>query len=103
MLLEIPQSHQFELAGYTQVADHRFDKSKALKGLDERKLKEIAVSSFVTSGVNRLVKVMPATAHSNAMDNEAQYPPGQGVPQWKLRCPLRAQVIAKILPGQRYS
>jgi hypothetical protein len=40
--------------------------------------------TFTTAGTNRLVKVLPNTPHSELMNYDEQYPPGHGVPQWKL-------------------
>jgi hypothetical protein len=58
--------------------------------------------TFTTVGVNRLVKVMPNTPHAEHMENDEQYPPGLGVPQWKLTSKINAEVVAIIKAGERY-
>ena len=101
-LLQTPSKRGFELLGYTQVAGHRFDKD-ALKTLDVDKLKELVMqNAFTTVGTNRLVKVIPNIPHSNSMTDDEQYPPGWGVPQWKLTTTLTARVIAVVKAGETY-
>lgn len=101
-LLQVPGKSQFNLLGYTQVAEHKISK-EAFNGLDTDKLKELLLrETFTTFGVNRLVKVIPKTEHTKSMTNDEQYPPGWGVPQWKLTAELPAQVIAELKPGERY-
>lgn len=101
-LMQIPAKNQFELLGYTQVAGHKINDA-SFRGLDVDKLKEMVVrDTFTTVGVNRLVKVLPDTPHSEFMDNDEQYPPGWGVPQWKLTHKLNAEVVAIIKEGERY-
>lgn len=36
------------------------------------------------------------------VNDDDQYPPGWGIPQWKLTSPLPAQVVAVINAGERY-
>src|SRR6476661_2286058 len=82
-LLQTPSKTQFELLGYTQVAEHRFNMDR-LKSLDVSKLKESLIQiTFTTVGTDRLVKVLPNTPHAEYMNNDEQYPPGWGIPQWK--------------------
>ncbi|CAN5898825.1 hypothetical protein BH11BAC4_BH11BAC4_14760 [soil metagenome] len=101
-LSAIPTNDQFDLLGYTQVAEHRFDASK-LKGLEVNNLKDILRKTvFTRYGLNRLIKIRPNTSHQNSMSDDDQYPPGLGVPQWKLKALIPAKVIAIVLPGQRY-
>ncbi len=102
-LQQIPAKDQFELLGYTQVAEHRFNTS-ALKGLDADKLKEtVRQNTFSLHGVNRLVKILPNILHQPFMKDEDQYPPGSGVPQWKLTSPVYAIVVAIVQAGEKYS
>ena len=102
-LIELPTPHQFELLGYSQVAEHKFNPDKT-KGLDVNKLKELLRKEvFMLTGSKRLVKVIANKPHNDKLDNDTQYPPGQGVPQWKLNTPLAARVIAIALPGKIYS
>ena len=89
-----PAATEFELAGYSQVADHRFDRN-ALNGFDQSKLKNIAQNVWSQPG-EKLVKIIATTRHDSNMTNDDQYPPGQGVPQWKLTNPKPAKVTAII-------
>lgn len=101
-LLQVPGKSGFELLGYSQVAEHKFNK-EALKGLDTDKLKELLLREvFTTVGTNRLVKVIATTEHAKDMNDDDQYPPGWGIPQWKLTSPLPAQVISVVNPGERF-
>lgn len=101
-LLQVPTKSQFNLLGYTQVAEHKIN-SEVFKGLDVDKLKDLLLrETFTTVGVNRLVKVIPKTEHSKEMNDDEQYPPGWGVPQWKLTAEMPAQVIAELHSGERY-
>ncbi len=101
-LQQTPTRDQFDLLGYTQVAGHKIN-GDTFEGLEIDKLKELVIKTvFSNSDVERLVKVLPNTPHSNVMDNDSQYPPGQGVPQWKLTQPLNAQVVAIVTEGQKY-
>lgn len=101
-LQQIPQNNQFELLGYTQVAEHRH-KPINPKELDVNKLKEIVRTTvFSLSGPNKLVKVIPGVSHNPTLGDDEQYPSGEGVPQWKITTPLQAKVIVKVLPGERY-
>jgi hypothetical protein len=101
-LIQLPGLHQFDLLGYSQVAEHRFG-SDATKGLDVDKLKELVVKeTFTLVGPKRLVKVMANTPHDAQLDNDLQYPPGQGVPQWKLTSRVSARVVGVVEEGELY-
>ena len=102
-LQQTPTKDQFDLLGYTQVAGHKIN-GDTFKGLKVDKLKELVIKTKFSNpeGSERLVKVLPNTPHSVVMDNDTQYPPGQGVPQWKLTKPLNAQVVAIVAEGQKY-
>ncbi|MCC3158606.1 hypothetical protein LJ737_15255 [Hymenobacter sp. 15J16-1T3B] len=101
-LLQLPDIDQFELLGYTQVAEHNFS-ANALNGLDINKLKAMVRQNvFTTVGNDRLVKIKPNTPHSEYMSNDEQYPPGSGVPQWKLISKMDAEVIAIVDEGECY-
>jgi len=101
VLQDIPEKYQFELQGYSQVAGHRFQKPQKLE-ID--KLKTLARSSWAWDGPNRLVKVFPVIRHNPNLKDDYQYPPGQGVPQWKLIAPVAARVVAFVdtYPNGRY-
>lgn len=102
-LIQLPTIHQFELLGYSQVAEHKFGKA-ATNGLDVNKLKEMVVKdTFTLVGLKRLVKVMANAPHNDHLNNDIQYPPGQGVPQWKLTGRVSARVIAIVEPERVYS
>ena len=101
-LTQLPAAHQFELLGYSQVAEHKHSPD-ATKGLDVKKLKEIVLKeAFTLFGYKRLVKVMANQSHNDQLNNDTQYPPGQGVPQWKLTSPVDAKVVAIVLPRKVY-
>ena len=102
-LIQLPNANQFEFLGYTQVAEH---KHKAInpKELDVNKLKAIVIKDiFTLVGYKRLVKVIANTPHNAKVDNDIQYPPEQGIPQWKLTSALPARVTAIVLPGKFYA
>lgn len=101
-LIQLPSLQQFELLGYSQVAEHKFS-NDATKGLDVIKLKEMVLrDTFTTSGSKRLIKVMANTPHNDHLQNDIQYPPGLGVPQWKLTSRMPARIITIVLPGKVY-
>lgn len=93
VLIQLPVPNQFELLGYSQVAEHRFNED-AIKGLSVSTLKELVVrESFTLVGPKRLVKIIPLMNHDRLMSSDLQYPPGLGVPQWKLTSRLSARVV----------
>ena len=99
---QMPAKNGFELAGYSQVAEHKLPKDFT-SGLEVAKLKEILTKEiFTLTGEKRLVKVLPITKHKVNMSNDLQYPPGQGIPQWRLTGMLFARVVAVVLPGRVY-
>jgi hypothetical protein len=100
-LLDLPGTHQFEPAAYSNVAKHRF---RTPQDLNIEKLKAEARDGWAIAGGNRLVKVLPAVGHNTAMPDELQYPPGEGAPQWILEVPMRAKVVAVVTgyPQGRY-
>ncbi|MFD2571160.1 hypothetical protein ACFSUS_10975 [Spirosoma soli] len=89
----LPGPADFELRGYSQVADHRWAGTGTM---NVTKLKEIAVAGWEPNGSDALVKVLPVIRHSADMDDDRQYPPGGGVPQWKLVRPLLFQIVAFV-------
>ena len=102
-LEQLPNIDQFELLGYTQVAEHRRN-MEATKGLDINKLKNmVRKETFTVSGINRLVKILPNIPHQLHMSNDEQYPPGTGVPQWKLTKMIVAKIISVVPEGRMYS
>jgi hypothetical protein len=89
------------LAGYSNVATHRHQQPT---DLDIAKIKTMALESWSLTGVERLVKVLATIRHDNSMDPDFQYPPGQGIPQWKVTVQIPGTVIAEVsgAPGSRY-
>lgn len=91
-LTRLPTEGEFELAGYSMTAQHRH---VTPGGLDVRKLKTNAMARWTLSGLDRLIKVIPAIAHDPGMSPDDQYPPGDGVPQWRLLSAIPGIVVAK--------
>jgi hypothetical protein len=100
-LNRLPSLNEFELAAYSNVATHHHQQPT---GLDIDKIKKLAVESWSLTGVERLVKVLAAVRHDNRLDPDFQYPPGQGIPQWKVTVQILGTVIAEVpgAPGSRY-
>jgi hypothetical protein len=104
VLEQLPNNDQFDLLGYSQVAGHKFGVD-ALKGLDVEKLKNmLRQETFALAGINRLVKILPNIPHQTYIGNDEnkQYPPGLGVPQWKLTKEIAAKVIAVVPQNGRF-
>jgi hypothetical protein len=91
--LGLPEVDQFEVAGYSMVATHRFVLSP---GLDPKKLKGDARKGWSLTGGDRLVKVRPAIEHDSGMNPDFQYPHALGIPQWVLKVALPAKVTAVL-------
>ena len=89
----LPTINEVETAGYSQVAGHRH---RPPADLDLRGLRRLAMSEWSMSGPGRLIKVLPETRHDPAIPNDVQYPPGLGIPQWKLIAPVSATVVAML-------
>ena len=99
---QLPTLDQFELAGYSQVAGHRFDAAfdtanyhKDKEALRTRKL--LAMSAWQPTGGDSLVKVIPVTPHDRNRSDEEQYPPGLGIPQWRIIRQLPFRVVSKVV------
>jgi len=88
-----PQAREFETRGYSQVADHRH---ATPPGLDMAVIKRLAMAAWAPGGPDRLVRVIAVTKHNADMEDDDQYPPGKGVPQWKLVESIPATVIAVL-------
>ena len=101
-LISLPGLNEFDFAGYSQVASHRFD-TRALAGYDINKLKNNVLEVWSKPG-EKLVKVIATTGHNAALSNDLQYPPGSGVPQWKLIVRKQAVVrcVVNSYPGGVY-
>src|SRR5579883_1982374 len=91
----LPTLDEFNPRGYSQVADHRYF---APSGVDPAVLGRMAVANWSLFGPNRLIKVFPALPHDEDKDSDFQYPPGLGVPQWRIKRdrPIPATVVAVL-------
>lgn len=92
-LARLPNIEEFETQGYSQVAGHRH---RPPAGLDPLALRKMAMRAWTLTGGDSLVKLTPQTQHNEAIANDAQYPPGRGVPQWKLTRLIPARVVAVL-------
>jgi len=92
----LPKPDEFELAGYSQVAAHRFPEQfrDIEKTLDITQAKKSIINYWSSKvGASGLVKILPVTKHSK-MNDDDQYPPGLGVPQWKLIRPVPMKILS---------
>jgi hypothetical protein len=98
----LPVAADFELRGYSQIADHRWG---GTGNYDVAVLKKIATNAWEESGANGLVKVFPVVGHDSRMKADDQYPPGGGIPQWKLVKGLTFKIVAFVsgYPQGRWS
>jgi len=92
-LQELPVPPDFNWAASSQVAGHRFHRPA---GVNVDKVKADARSSGATTGLERVVKVLPVTRHHAGLDSDVQNPPGQGAAQGISRVPLKAGVIGTV-------
>ncbi|MEJ1239307.1 hypothetical protein WBG78_14315 [Chryseolinea sp. T2] len=90
-----PSDKDFELRGYSNVADHRF---KMPSGLDVKVLKRNVKEAW-EEDQTQLIKVVPRQGHNPEISDDIQYPPGHGVPQWKLTSDYKARVVAVYSPN----
>lgn len=113
-MTELPGQDDFEFAGYSHLsggveqghlASPPDPRSMHRRLIDERRdvvrLKASAIASFTLEGAQRLAKVFPVAKPSGVEDD---YPPGTGLPQWKL-LPGHEKpfaIVAFIRPGDRY-
>lgn len=91
--LNLPGIDDFELAGYSQVAAHhtleQYGDLNNPKGKWEQDAysikKQNAMSEWSLFGSKRPIKIIPMVGHDNDMKDDYQYPPGSGIPQWKIK------------------
>jgi hypothetical protein len=117
-LSKLPENSEFELAtSYTNVPqkpkENVVDTAESLKLKEKERIeletdkrilkrdlqdyrKTMARNSWSESGVNRLVKVIPK------IYSVKSYPPGLGVPQWKLIKPVKAEIVGEFSYNQQY-
>lgn len=89
----LPKPEEFEFAGYSHVAGHRTTKvygnlnspqTQNEKDYYAKQKETIIRTKWSMQGSSRLIKVVPMIGHSIFMGDDFQYPPGAGIPQWKL-------------------
>lgn len=95
-LVRLPQPHEFELAGYSITAEHRFQLSA---DLDANRLKKIALEAMRRIGSRNLIKILPNTRHNAQMIDDLQYPIGRGIPQWKLIRSIPMKIFDEVIPN----
>lgn len=100
-LQQMPTIEDFNLAGYSQVAGHRFAKEFNTSEYDKDKnalfiRKKNAMAAWELSGRKSLVKVIPVIAHNYNMTDDDQYPAGEGIPQWNLVRELPFRVVSFV-------
>ena len=100
-LTELPGIQDFDVASYSNIATHRH---QVPAGVDIQRIKAEAMKTWATVGFERLIKVLPALRHNQALNPDIQYPPGQGVPQWVAKTSLRGKVVGVVTgyPNGRY-
>jgi hypothetical protein len=98
-LLRLPQNHEFKFAGYTHWPGGEPVGGRPAVEFDEAKIKnDIREHKWALRGPNRVVKVKPLTAHSEA----EVYPPGAGAEQWVLTAPMPAELLMTLHGDDRY-
>lgn len=100
---QLLQSSDIQLLGYSQVAEHHFKDQYGpiVQSFDLNQLTKMALGYWEQEGLHNIVKVFPTIDHDNTMDNDIQYPPGKGIPQWKLNRLLDFEVVKFVDTGQR--
>jgi hypothetical protein len=92
-VIELPRPDDFEFAGYSQVAGHHtlqmYGNLNSRENQEERanylqRQLNIINSEWSLYGDKRLIKVISMLDHSIMMSYDFQYPPGSGIPQWKI-------------------
>ncbi|MBI4903099.1 MAG: hypothetical protein HY820_05650 [Acidobacteria bacterium] len=89
----LPEAHEFDVASYSMVAEHRH---QVPAGLNIARIKQLARESWSLTGGDSLVKIIAVVGHNPALNPDDQYPPGAGAPQWKLIVPIAATVVAEV-------
>lgn len=114
LLLKEPVSPgDIALAGYSHFSGGRIGhprhgstrptvEAEAARWLDLDRVKTSLAESFVLEGPERIVKLIPASAHDPGMAEPEQYPVGRGIPQWILTREKTFIVAATVQPGSAY-
>lgn len=101
--LVLPALDGFETKGYSQVPGHRY---RQPSGLDNAVVRRLARQSWSMAGPESLVKFLPFIRHSDAAELDEQYPPGAGIPQWRIpparKLPGKVVAVVTAYPGGRY-
>lgn len=100
----LPNPHEFEFAGYSQVAGHHTSEQYGDINNPKNKHEEDAyilqkkaiINTWKIYGSDRLVKVIPMIGHSYHMGQDYQYPPGSGIPQWRIISPIYCKGICMV-------
>ena len=115
--LILPGIDGFEFAGYSQVAGHhtqaQYGNINSPEGPAEKKqydeMKKKVAGSWTLYGSERLIKVLPVTRPRDGVPDDFQYPPGLGIPQWKMTNQVECRVISfvrdydgRFIPDQGY-
>ena len=111
----LPKPEEFEFAGYTQVAGHRTKKAdgdlstpanQEEKSNYLKRQMSVINNEWSLLGNRRLIKVIPMLDHSIMMSDDLQYPPGLGIPQWKIvlsyGVPWKGVCMVKDYPNGRF-
>lgn len=95
LLLETPtiEDSSFELRGYSIVPEHKFKMPSGSDEKSEKKIRKNIVDYWRSENI-QLIKVIPIISHDDSLDNDIQYRPGDGVPQWKLTRGFFAKAVA---------
>ncbi len=112
---QLPTPDEFEFAGYSQVAGHhtqeQYGDLNSPIGEHERaayllRKRNIISSVWSLNGDRRLIKVLPTIDHNSLLSDDHQYPPGTGIPQWKIIArngiPCRAICFVSDYPNGRF-
>lgn len=91
--INLPKMEDFDLVGYSQVAGHHTkeqygDLNNPNGKWEEdsyRIKKQNAMSGWNSFGSQRLIKIIPMVGNDPLMSDDYQYPPGSGIPQWKIK------------------
>lgn len=109
--MQLPEPKNINLGAYSMVADHHLnDANKFGADFNNRpqddSLRKIAVAQMGQAGSERIIKVLPLMRHTDEMDNDLDkfYPPGTGIPQWKIlnNIPFKVEAIVTEYPKGRF-
>ncbi len=110
LLMEPIGPDDFEFAGHSHLSGGRIGHPRLgngrvtahddLRGILSpegfRRQQQNLATSFTTAGVDRVAKIVPRSGDDGA------YPPGTGIPQWRLLVPKSFIVAASVPAGHKY-